>query len=178
MKKGIILSFTFIFALLLSGCSYVTDKYYSSSVLYRTYNVDDDVMYKYGSNPTLVIRYGSQFTFWEDRGSIYRSVGGMKWVTKENYKEKMSVFVEFIKWANLPKESRDKKMLELNNSLAFKDREIEFGYYKDGTPAFIETYQDTMAFERLYLPTKYVYIDEKSIIQLLIESEIALNMLK
>lgn len=178
MKKKILLSFTFIFALLLSGCSYVTDKYYSSSVLYRTYNVDDDVMYKYGSNPILVIRYGSQFTFWEDRGNIYRSVGGMKWVTKENYKESMSVFVEFIKWANLPKELRDKKRLELNNSQEFKDREIEFGYYKDGTPAFIETYQNTMAFERLYLPTTYVYIDKESIIQLLLESEIALSHLK
>ncbi|MEQ4713717.1 hypothetical protein ABN057_15550 [Providencia alcalifaciens] len=178
MKKGTLLFFTFIFALLLSGCSSLTDKYYSSSVRYTTYNVNEDIMYPYVHTPTLVIRYGSQFTFWENRGNIYRSVGGMKWVTKENYKERMSVFVEFIKWANLPKESRDGRMPELNNSQIFKDREIEFGYYKDGTPAFIDTYQNTMAFERLYLPTKYEYFDVKSITQLLIESEIALSNLK
>lgn len=176
--KTIKISSFIIFLLFLTGCSSLTDKIYESDVAYEIYNVNKKVFYDYGGSPVLVIRSGVEFKFWDDMGNVIRTVGGTKWITKNNYKEEMKIFKTFIDWANLPPEPQREKLVALNNSDELKNREIEFGFFSDGTPAFIDKFQNTFAFERLYLPTIYRFYSEKSIKTIIIESAYAYSMLK
>lgn len=176
--KTVKISSFIIFLLLLTGCSSLTDKIYESDVSYKTYNVNKKVFYDYGGSPVLVIRSGVEFKFWNDMGNVIRTVGGTKWITKNNYKEEMKIFETFIDWAHLPPKSQRDKLVTLNNSDELKNKEIEFGFFRDGTPAFIDKFQNTFEFERLYLPTIYRFYSEKSIKTLIIESAYAYSMLK
>ncbi|MGE4802848.1 hypothetical protein AB8989_21045 [Yersinia hibernica] len=167
--------------MLLLGCGNITHKYYNTDITYKKYN---ETKHEFSPLPNtsggamLVIRYNSQFTFWVNHGRTYRSVGGMGWVSQKNYKDNMILFEDFIAWANSSAELRESKRSELNNSSLFKDKEIAFGYFKDGTPAFIDKYDGNMAFERLYLPSIYAYYSKESIAELLTTSRIALNKIK
>jgi len=161
---------------LLTGCSSITDDNYSSRVIYKKYNVDDKKIVG-SNNPVLVIRSGEEFMFWVDMGNVIRGVGGTAWINKNNYNEQMAFFEAFIHWAELPKNEQLDTLSKYNDSAEFIRRGVAFGFFNDGSPAFIDKFQNTFAFERLYLPTYYLYYSEKSIKQLIKESAYAYLML-
>ena len=173
---GILLSLLgFLF---LSGCADITHKYYKTNISYERYNETKHEFSGYADNAILVVRYNSQFTFWVNYGRTYRSIGGMGWISKNTYKNSLNIFEYFIDWTNLPAELREKKRIELNNSQLFKDKDIEFRYFKDGSPAFVDKYDDNFIFERLYIPSVYAYYSKESILELLTTSRDALEKIK
>lgn len=179
--KYVVVLLSLLGGMLLSGCGDITHKYYNTDIIYKQYN---ETKHEFVPPPNtsgsamLVIRYNSQFTFWVNHGRTYRSVGGMGWASQKNYKDNIKLFEDFIIWANSPAELRESKLNELNNSSLFKDKEVAFGYFKDGTPAFIDKYDGNMAFERLYMQSIYAYYSKESIAELLTTSRIALNKIK
>ncbi|WP_125451931.1 hypothetical protein [[Enterobacter] lignolyticus] len=142
MIKWINLGFVLTFSFFISGCNTLLkpNSLYNSHIYGKQYNEDKHKFHDYASfsGPVFAVGYDKSTGFVTDDGGPWHWVGQTGWVTKENYSKKMQPFIKFLEWSGLPKHDQESIRLKYNSEAAIKDADIEFRYFNDGSPAFVD----------------------------------------
>lgn len=137
MKVGFILLCVFG----LSGCNSLLkpNKLYSTEFIGKIYNQDKHYFTnRSGSALIFAVAYDKSAGFVKDEGQGWHWVGDTDWVSKDSYNTKMQPFLKFQQWSALPRSEQEPMRIKYNNDAAIKDADIEFNYFIDGSPAFVD----------------------------------------
>lgn len=142
VKKQIGYSFALILTLCISGCNSLlkSNKLYNSHIYRKGYNEDKHKFDDYASTSGAIIAIGYDRSagFVRDNGGPWHWIGRTGWVTKENYSTKMQPFTKFLEWSALPKSEQESTRLNFNKEVAIKRAGVEFRFFNDGSPAFVD----------------------------------------
>ncbi|AYH48523.1 MULTISPECIES: hypothetical protein [Dickeya] len=168
MKKLIELGFILIFAFFISGCNTLLkpNKLYRSDIHKKIYNEDKRVFFDYKnySGPILAVGYDKSTGLVMEVGQGWHWIGRTGWVTKENYSTKMLPFIKFLEWCGSPKKEQESLRLKYNSEDVIKDADVEFRYFNDGSPAFVDlAYSRTSTLENMLFDRSSDYYTMKDV---------------
>ncbi|GAB7261770.1 MULTISPECIES: hypothetical protein [Dickeya] len=173
--------FILIFTLFISGCNTLVkpNKLYSSQIYNRDYNEDKHKFQGFGTNygAIFAVGYDKSVGFVRENGQEWHWIGKTGWITKENYSEKMQPFIKFLAWSKLPKSEQESMRIKYNGEAILKEAAVEFRYFKDGSPAFVDlAYANTWSLDNALLDRLSNYYPTQSINQMvmMINAELAI----
>jgi hypothetical protein len=138
-----------LIAMLLTGCgTLLGSKFYDIDVHPRIYNDTHEYLSEHTATVMLSENIDGSFNFITDGGSVYLLVAGTGHITKDNINERLRPYIDFLKWSRLKGNESLEKRTYYNQLPGMKQRYIEFRYFPDGTPAFVDTNDGQTGYEK------------------------------
>ena len=130
----------FTLACLLSGCGTLGSTLYDSGVKGQEYNETKKQMLPYKQTVILAKSIYGNYSYITDEGRLFLFVAGVDSFDKDNVGESMRPLVDFLRWAKVTGPDQEKQRLSYNLQPLMRQRHIEYRYFPDGSPAFVDTY--------------------------------------
>lgn len=138
-----------IMTLSLSGCgTLLGSKFYDIDIHPKRYNDTHRKFTEYTNTVLLSENIDGSHNFITNGGTVFLLVAGTGNITKENINQRLKPFYDFLTWAKLEGSESENKRIFFNMQKEMKRRHIEFRYFSDGTPAFVDTNDGKTAFEK------------------------------
>jgi len=168
------LTLTFILTFSLSGCgTLLGSKFYDIDIHPKRHNDTRHEFTEYTDTVLLSENIDDSYSFITDGGDVYLLVAGTGHITKENINQRLKPFYEFLTWAKLQSSERESKRVFYNLQEEMKQRYIEFRFFPDGTPAFVDTNDGKTVFEKAIFQNISDYYTPQQVAKMII---IAINM--
>ncbi|MEN4673605.1 hypothetical protein ABEH32_22100 [Pantoea agglomerans] len=143
LKIGILV----IMACMLSGCGTLGSKLYDSGVEAQEYNDTKQEMLPYKKTVILAKSIYGNYSYITDEGRLFFFVADVDSFNKDNVSESMRPLIDFLNWAKVTGPEKEKQRVTYNLQPNLIKRHIEFRYFPDGSPAFVDVYnRDSMFF--------------------------------
>ncbi|WP_313683649.1 hypothetical protein [Pantoea sp.] len=153
---------------LLSGCgTLLGSKFYDAEVHPERYNDTREKFTPYTNKVILSENIDGSFNFITNGIGVYLLVAGTSHFTKDNVHERLKPFFDFLKWSQLKGAERNEQRTVYNQMPEMKKRHIEFRYFPDGAPAFVDTNDGKMAYEKALFDNIADYYNTEQVIRLI-----------
>jgi len=158
-----------IMTLGLSGCgTLLGSKFYDVDIHPKRYNDTRHAFTEYTDTVLLSENIDGSHNFITDGGTVFLLVAGTGNITKENINQRLRPFYDFLTWAKLEGSESENKRIFYNMQTEMKRRRIEFRYFPDGTPAFVDTNDGKTDFEKVIFQNISDYYTPQQIAKLII----------
>lgn len=158
---------TVLIAMLLTGCgTLLGSKFYDIDVHPKIYNDTHEHFTQYTDTVMLSENIDGSFNFITNGGSVYLLVAGTGHITKDNINERLRPYIDFLKWSRLKGNESLEKRTYYNQLPEMKIRHIEFRYFPDGTPAFVDTNDGKASYEKVLFNNLATYYTPAQVFRL------------
>jgi hypothetical protein len=143
------LTMPLIMTLSLSGCgTLLGSKFYNIDIHPKKYNDTHHNFTEYTNTVLLSENIDGSHNFITNGSTVFLLVAGTGNFNKENINQRLKPFYDFLTWAKLEGSESENKRNFYNMQTEMKRRHIEFRYFPDGTPAFVDTNDGLTDFEK------------------------------
>lgn len=146
----------------------VGSKFYNVGIHLKRYNDSRHAFTEYTDSVLLSENIVGSYSFTTNGGAVYLFVAGIGKFTKEYINQRLRPFYDFLTWARLEGNESENKRIFYNMQTEMKRRRIEFHYFPDGTPAFVDANDGKTDFEKVIFQNISDYYTPQQIAKLII----------